>query len=75
MPSREDPFGTYDHLQPIPYIEAKQQWVDHLKVISDYKLDFYIQHQQHLGNQEVKEALLKKQHELDHLLNISARQI
>ncbi|QEG09314.1 hypothetical protein HYP93_gp43 [Stenotrophomonas phage Pokken] len=75
MPSREDPLGDYDHIKPIPYIEAKQEWVDHLKVIADHKLDFYIQHQQHLGNQEVKAALQKKLNELDHQLHISARQI
>lgn len=75
MPSKDDPFGDFDHIKPIPYIEAKQQWVDHHKVMDGYRLEFFIQREQHLGNQEVKAALIKKQAELDHQLMISARQM
>ena len=75
MPSYHDPYGDFDHLKPIPLPKAQQQLWDHQKKMAEFALERHIQMQQHAGNQEVKEAMLKKYRELDFVLAISARQM
>ncbi|QYW01947.1 hypothetical protein CPT_Piffle_093 [Stenotrophomonas phage Piffle] len=75
MPSREDPFGEYDHIQPIPFNEARKKFFEISAQCADVALHVHIAKMQHEGMIEVRQAMRLKFDEASHQLTISARQM
>lgn len=75
MPSKDDPFGDFDHIHPIPFNLAREKFFRISTECADVALHVHIAKMQHEGMIEVRQAMRLKFDEASHQLTISARQM